>query len=296
MDFSDKVEVGYYGGSFFVSPTNTGFVDENGVLIHEFLHSSVGSKVVLGLTSTSASVDECTLTIVKAADIEIQDVERPWEQFVPTQVPKDRVETPAGTMKYVPIEINFSTMQGTQKIEVVYNEKDGYYHLHTADGPVLYVKITQSTQYLDPLSTIGQLTNIGKYFYDENKNKGTCEEYQILHENHPDWKKGFEGNRRVASLYDLIPANADKYLNDMDEWNTGKIVSKGNKVEHWLNGEKVVEYVRGSKEFRAAVAESKYAKNGTDGQPWGELPEGRILLQDHSDSTVSYRNLKIREL
>ena len=106
----------------------------------------------------------------------------------------------------------------------------------------------------------------------------------------------FEGNRRVAALYDLIPSNADKYLNDMDEWNTGKIVSKGNKVEHWLNGKKVVEYVRGSKEFRAAVAESKYAKNGTDGQPWGELPEGRILLQDHSDSTVSFRNLKIREL
>ena len=174
---SDKVEVGYYGGSFFVSPTNIGFVDENGVLIHEFLHSSVGSKVVLGLTSTSASVDECTLTIVKAADIEIKDVERPWEQFVPTQVPKDRVETPAGTMKYVPIEINFSTMQGTQKIEVVYNEKDGYYHLHTADGPVLYVKITQSTQYLDPLSTIVQLTNIGKSFYDENGNLVKKESY-----------------------------------------------------------------------------------------------------------------------
>ena len=57
-----------------------------------------------------------------------------------------------------------------------------------------------------------------------------------------------------------------------------------------------MEYVRGSKEFRDAVAESKYKNNGTDGQPWGELPEGRILLQDHSDSTVSYRNLKIREL
>lgn len=135
-----------------------------------------------------------------------------------------------------------------------------------------------------------------KYFYDETKNKATCEEYQILEENHPDWKKGYEGNRRVASLYDLIPANADKYLNDIDEWNTGKILSKGNHVEHWLNGKKVLEYERGSKEFRDAVAESKYAKNGTDGNKWGELVEGRILIQDHHDSTVSFRNLKIREL
>ncbi len=165
---SDKVEVGYYGGSFFVTPNNTGYVDENGVLIHEFLHSSVGSKVVLGLTSTSASVNECTVTIVKASDIEIKDIERTWEQLVPTMVPSEQVETPTGTQKYVPIEINFSTMAGTKEINVVYNEKDGYYHLNTADGPVLYVKITQSTKYLDPFKTIAQLTNIGKYFYDEN--------------------------------------------------------------------------------------------------------------------------------
>ena len=44
------------------------------------------------------------------------------------------------------------------------------------------------------------------------------------------------------------------------------------------------------------VGESKYANWGTDGNRWGELPEGRILLQDHSDSTVSFRNLKIKEL
>ena len=164
---SDKVEVGYYGGSFFVSQTNIGNVDENGVLIHEFLHTSVGSKVVFGLTSTSAAVEECTLTIAKAADIEIKDEERPWDQFVPTQVPAKTVETPKGNLKYVPIEINFSTMQGTKEIQVVYNEKDGYYHLHKADGPILYVRITQSTKYLDPLKTIASLTNIGKAFYDE---------------------------------------------------------------------------------------------------------------------------------
>ncbi len=70
-------------------------------------------------------------------------------------------------MKYVPIEINFSTMQGTKEIQVVYNEKDGYYHLHKAYGPILYVRITQSTKYLDPLKTIASLTNIGKAFYDE---------------------------------------------------------------------------------------------------------------------------------
>ena len=165
---SDKVEVGYYGGSFFVTSTNSGVYDESGALILEVLHSSVGNKMVIGLTSTSATVDECIFTIVRASDIEIKDVERPWEQYVPTQVPDKQVETPSGTLKYVPIEINYSTMSGMKEIQVVYNENDGYYHLETADGPVLYVRITQSTKYLDALKGIVSLTNIGKYFYDDD--------------------------------------------------------------------------------------------------------------------------------
>ena len=134
-----------------------------------------------------------------------------------------------------------------------------------------------------------------KYFFDETKNRGTCEEYQILHEKHPDWNLGKGGNRRVASLYDLKAANAEKIVKAPGEWNCGRVVSKGKHVEHWLNGQKVLAYERGSEDFRKMVRASKYAKWGTNGQPWGELAEGRILLQDHQD-TVSFRNLKIKEL
>lgn len=135
-----------------------------------------------------------------------------------------------------------------------------------------------------------------KYFYDETKNKGSCEEYQLLDEGHPDWRQGRDGNRRVAALYDLVPAQTDGLRKKPGEWNQGRIISKGSHVEHWLNGVKVLEYERGSKTFRQAVDKSKYAKWGTGGNRWGELPEGRILLQDHTDSTVSFRSLKIREL
>ena len=139
-----------------------------------------------------------------------------------------------------------------------------------------------------------------KYFFDEKQNGGTCEEYQVLENGHPDASTGVDGNRKSASLYDVIPAHADAILKGVGQWNTGRIVAKGPRVEHWLNGKKVLEYERGSKAFREAVAKSKYATWGktADGkpQPWGEVPEGRILLQDHSDSTVSYCNLKIREI
>lgn len=139
-----------------------------------------------------------------------------------------------------------------------------------------------------------------KYFYDETLNKGSCEEYQILENGHPDSDKGKDGNRKSASLYDIIPANADSILKGPGEWNSGMIVAKGAHVEHWLNGVKVLEYDRGTPAFKAAVKASKYADWGVDAagkpQDWGEIPEGRILLQDHSDSTVSFCNLKVKEL
>ena len=140
-----------------------------------------------------------------------------------------------------------------------------------------------------------------KYFYDETVNNGgTCEEYQVLDPEHPDSTKGKDGNRRVASLYDLLPAHAEKIVKPTGQWNSGMIVAKGSHVEHWLNGVKVLEYERGSAAFRAAVAASKYATWGKDKdgkpQPWGEVPVGRIHLQDHSDSTAYFCNLKIKEL
>ena len=106
----------------------------------------------------------------------------------------------------------------------------------------------------------------------------------------------------MAALYDLIPANgANEIVKPAGQWNSGMIVAKGAKVEHWLNGVKVLEYERGGDAFRKAVGKSKYkdwglAADGKTKQPWGEVAEGRLLLQDHGDSTVSFCNLKIKEL
>jgi hypothetical protein len=135
-----------------------------------------------------------------------------------------------------------------------------------------------------------------KIFVDPAINKGAGSaigpEFQILDdERHPDAKLGKKDTRKVGSLYDMMAAPADKKVKPIGEWNNARILSDGKKVSFWLNGEKTVEFERGSEEWRESVADSKY-------KVWpafGELPEGHILLQDHGNQ-VFFRNIKIRDL
>ena len=93
-----------------------------------------------------------------------------------------------------------------------------------------------------------------------------------------------------GAVYDVLkPVRVAARL--AGETNQSRILVRGKHVEHWLNGDKVLEYECGSSAVKAAVAESKF-KNVTG---FGEKTTGHILLQDHH-SQVWFRNVKIRLL
>lgn len=125
-----------------------------------------------------------------------------------------------------------------------------------------------------------------KYFITEERGGPIGHEYQMIDDaivNNP--------KQRTASFYDILPPNEHSALKPPGEWNQSRVLVQGDRVEHWLNGVKVLDYELGSEKVKTAVAASKFK----DVKGFGERLKGHILLTDHKDEAV-FRNLKIREL
>jgi hypothetical protein len=128
-----------------------------------------------------------------------------------------------------------------------------------------------------------------KYFVTENNESAIGHEYQVIDdERHADAKIG--PHRQTAAFYDVLPAT-ERPVKPAGEWNTTRIVVRGQTVEHWLNGKKVLQYELGSPALKAAIAKSKFKGIAR----FGTRQNGHILLQDHGNQ-VWFRSIKIRRL
>ena len=117
----------------------------------------------------------------------------------------------------------------------------------------------------------------------------TAPEYQLL-----DDAKAPDGKSRLTSAaanYALYPAPAG-VVKPADQWNSSRIVARGPRVEHWLNGQKVVEYETGSGDWEAKVKASKFAS----WPKYGRITSGHIGIQGDHDGELAIRNMRIRTL
>jgi hypothetical protein len=137
-----------------------------------------------------------------------------------------------------------------------------------------------------------------KYLVGEIKNNATGKmewngpEYQIIDDyNHPAVKDHADKKGSTASLY-LAYAPENKKLLPTGQWNSGRIIVRGNHIEHWLNGVKVISCERGTQDFRDRMAATKFKVY----DHYGELPKGSIMLTDHEGDVTYFRNIRIRRL
>lgn len=109
-------------------------------------------------------------------------------------------------------------------------------------------------------------------------------EYQLF----DDVGRKTKAETSAGSLYGLYAPNENKKLMPVGEFNTSKIIVRGTKIEHWLNGQKVVEADTTSEDWQQRISKSKF--NIVDN--FFQNPKGRIQFQDHG-SKVWFRNIKL---
>jgi hypothetical protein len=130
-----------------------------------------------------------------------------------------------------------------------------------------------------------------KYFVLESRPSAIGHEYQMIDDERHEDAKVAGGKHATATFYDVLKTTAPVPTKQPGEINLSRVMVKGNHVEHWLNGAKVLDYECGSDAVKAAVAKSKF-KN-TAG--FGDKAKAHLLLQDHN-SEAWFRNIKLRPL
>lgn len=114
-------------------------------------------------------------------------------------------------------------------------------------------------------------------------------EYQLLDDAAHD-----DGKNRLTAAganYALYPSPAG-IVKPADQWNSTLIVANRNTVQHWLNGQKLLEYEIGSPDWEAKVKASKFNEYPN----YGRATRGHIGIQGDHEGTLSIRNVRIREL
>lgn len=113
-------------------------------------------------------------------------------------------------------------------------------------------------------------------------------EMQVLDDDaHEDGNDPLTSAGAVYGLYPAVPG----LVKPAGEWNSVRIVVRGDEVAHWLNGQTVATYTLSSDDWIERVAVSKFSAWPL----YGRARKGRIGLQDHGDP-VWYRNIRIRSL
>lgn len=143
---------------------------------------------------------------------------------------------------------------------------------------------------VEPGGNTGLKYNVSEEMSLENGVSALGFEYQLGDDGN-DPNSNRKASHRVGALYDLFPTNTKVEINPIDQFNKSRLLVRGNQVEHWLNGEKILAFEFGSSQLDSAYKLSKF-KNIKD---FHKKRKGHLVLQNHKDDAW-FRNLKIREL
>lgn len=178
----EGVQIGYYGAPHFVQEINVAEDLEDNAFTQSISADMIGTDgtgtatLVIGIDSESAA--QCALTIERIGDPAWSLSDEPWTEYVCKNEIKSFTLDIKDGQKLTYVDIRGKT----DDYNVVYNEADGYYHMNSADGPVIYLNLGKdapnaSLQVVIMGDGAAGGAPIRKYFFDENEEFVKKEDY-----------------------------------------------------------------------------------------------------------------------
>lgn len=178
FSIADKasVEIGYYGAPFFVQSNNVADVNDNKFILsinEGMLGSGDGGSavIVIGIDVKDDKTNSCILAVNRTGDPERTIEDEPWTDYKTTSK-LSKYELPAGAT----VE-DFDLTASADTYKLVFNTKDGFYHLNSEDGELVVVYLTEDPGYTSCFKSIIDNQRSCKYFFDKDGNLEKKESY-----------------------------------------------------------------------------------------------------------------------
>ena len=162
-----EATIGYYGAPHFVQTNNAAQEIEDGKFFVNVKENMIGTGdtgttiLVIGI---DADADSCVLSIKRVGDAEYGIEDEPWTIYEAKTKPELFTLDPSVELEW------FDVTAKTEDYKLVYNEEDGFYHLDSENGPLVYVQLVEDSDYLASFFNILDRSGVGKYFFDEDGN------------------------------------------------------------------------------------------------------------------------------
>lgn len=155
------LSIGYFGSTSFVLTESVAVEENNAIEVEVYDDMVYNYAFVIGIAAEDAAVTACNLRVEYVDERETTVEDLPWNDLMPEHA-LSQFTKPAGALAKFDIT--------SDALSVVYNENDGYYHVGSADGPVLMLNIGNDSPYMDALTTVCNNMRLGVYVYDEQGN------------------------------------------------------------------------------------------------------------------------------
>ena len=157
--------IGYYGAPHYVQDNNNAEVTDGKFTVSVssgMIGTDDGGTSIYVIGVDKGTTESCVIGIERIGDPAWSVEDEPWEIYQKT------VELEAYTLPEEYTIGEFDITKSTDAYNIVLNEDDGFYHLDSADGPLVLVRLTEDCEYIACFATILDRSGVTRYYYDDN--------------------------------------------------------------------------------------------------------------------------------